>query len=126
MNYHFIPNHTDYVEDVYLDDIEECSDCEQLTEWYLSWSELTDNIKADVDSYKFVGTAEADWLARCGGKLSAMSKGMKAIEKRMLSLGMTPPYPPTDPRVKAIRRLEAKCTVYKKALKGAGISLEDA
>jgi hypothetical protein len=126
MNYHFVQEHTDDVEDVYLDDIEECSDSEQLTDWYQSWALLTESIKTDVESYKFVGTAEAEWLARCGGKLSAMCKGMKAVEARMLTLGMEPPYLPTDPRNRTIRQLEAKCIAYKKALKGAGIVLENA
>jgi hypothetical protein len=124
MNYHFIPETND-AEDVWAEDIAESSNFQELSNWFTSWTELHSEISADVESYRFVGTADDQWLKRCGGKLAALRKGIRAVENRMLSINMTPPYPPKDPRINHIRRLEDKCLRYKKVLKENGINVDD-
>lgn len=101
--------------------IAETSDVALLTEWFSEAQDQAADLRDEVDSFKAVGTAEWDWLRRVGGRLSHLTKVKRWSADRLLTLGITPPWPPSDPRLQHIRRLEARGKTLVAALRSAGV-----
>lgn len=115
----------DRSEQVDRSDIDACNCERQLSEWYRSMHETEQKIRAFVDSYRFVGRAEDEWLDRAGGKLAFLRIGKRWVEERMLGLGFEPPYPQQDGRNQTIRGLEKRNKKLKQILREHGIEAVD-
>lgn len=105
--------------------IEACTDEAQLAAWYINTEELICRIRDDVEAFRFVGTADPDWLRRSGGKLSRLRTALRWVERHMVMLGMYVPYPPTDPRKRQLRELEEVVRKLRNALKQQGVAVLD-
>ncbi len=103
--------------------VEGCCDEQQLGQWFLGANDQIDDIRDDVKSYQFCGTADAEWLKRVGGRLSMLTKVRRWTQGRMLALDMTPPWLPADPRMVEIRNLKKRLGVLTSALREAGIQV---
>lgn len=96
---------TDEIDDIELSDIRDETNEITLSRWYQTMFDLHQHIKAHCDGYREAGIEDNDWFRRTGGKIAYLKLGMRRIEARMLTLGFTPPYQPTDPRAIEIRQL---------------------
>ena len=123
LSYIDIVDHDD--DEIDIDDITECTDEGELAAWFKQLSAAYEDIWFFIDERKFSGIAEAEWLSRASGKCVYLKKGIRRVEVRMLELGFTVPHPPTDPRVKVIRRLEEKLRKVKALFAENGISFAE-
>jgi hypothetical protein len=99
---------------VTIEEIQACSDLEQLSAWYLECDRVEIEIRAHLDSYRAAGIKDEDWCRRSGGALAFRMIARRHLERRILTLGGEPPYQPTDPRAKAIRCLQDQVAKLKK------------
>lgn len=88
--------------------VEGCVDGALLAAWFLAVGDKLDEIRAFADGYREVEYGDDDWRKRAGGKLGYLKLMARWIERRILNLGLEPPYHPTDPRARYIRNLERK------------------
>jgi len=93
-------------------DIEVVRDSDDAGELHLFFNDLTDeilNCKAFISGFREAGfDSDSRDLKRMAGKLGFMHFAMKTVERRLLELGETPDYPPTDPRKMEITRLQER------------------
>ncbi|MBA3053636.1 MAG: hypothetical protein FP826_01565 [Sphingomonadales bacterium] len=109
------------------DDIEACADEAVLAGWFAAYGETIEELKAFVEGFRFTGSADPDWLRRSGGKLGYLTLTRRRIERRMLTLGFTPPWSPRDPRSVLIRRLEGEVARLRRLLEAGDSAVgEDA
>lgn len=112
--------------DLSRDQIEGCADEAQLAAWFTAVNDKIDHIGAFCAGYREADYVDEDWRRRAGGKLGYLRLTLRWIERRMLSLDMSPPWPPTDPRVREVRNLERQNKTLKgelaEALKGKSLA----
>ncbi|MEO5586084.1 MAG: hypothetical protein ABIQ81_00155 [Novosphingobium sp.] len=113
----------DLPRDAVIDMIAASADTGMILEWFRVAQRRIANIRDDVESYKFVGTADPDWLRRTGGYLSHLTKVKRWTGDRLIELGLTPPWPPSDPRVRENRLLEARVRKLTAALRAANVAI---
>lgn len=109
-----------------IEDIESCSDPEKLAAWYLGLDALYDQIRFFIDERRFAQVGDEAWFDAAAGKCGYLRVGKKRVEQRMLSLGLRPPYQPTDPRQRNLQILNEKVRKLKKLLKDHGIAIVEA
>lgn len=96
-----------------------------LVQWYRDAVVTIEEIRASVEGYRMAGIAEADWLQRVGKKLGYLKHTARWCELRLLELGYTVPYLPSDPRTRQIRLLEDRVKLLAGALVAGGLEVPD-
>jgi hypothetical protein len=76
-----------------------------LAGWYILTLDTADRISVQLKAFIEAETATDEWRHRAGAMLARCKLAMRWIERRMLTLGFMPPYPPNDPRARDITRL---------------------
>lgn len=89
-------------------EIETSTSQQDLVGWYLLALDTADVISVQLYAFTEAGTAKDEWRYRAGSMLARCKLAMRWIERRLLTLGFTPPYAPNDPRSKEITRLIAE------------------
>jgi hypothetical protein len=87
------------------EDIEACEDVLELCEWYDRCWRKQIQIKGFIDAWREAEIEDEEWFLSIAGALAYTKIGLKHIERRILTLGGTPPYCPTDPRSRQLRLL---------------------
>lgn len=87
------------------EDVDE-ADMDQLCYWFAALDEKAMQMKAFAESFRTFDASDNEWAQKNAGALAYVSIGRKWVEHRILALGGTPPYPPTDQRNFQIRQLE--------------------
>lgn len=77
-----------------------------LLDWFAALQEQTMQLKQFITAFKFADVHDEEQAARRASALAFYSIAQRWIENRLLSLGIEPPYPPTDGRNATIRKLE--------------------
>lgn len=91
-----------------IEEVRESDDAEYLHDLFIELCDEIMNCKAFIDGHRVAGFDGSETMRRLAGKLGFMNFAYKTVERRLLELGETPDYPPTDPRKVKIRELEAK------------------
>lgn len=102
--------------DLDCDEVAACSDEAQLAGWFGLIYAKIDEIECFISGYRDAGRGDEDWKRRAGGKLGYLRLAKRWVERRLLELGIPPPYPPTDPRTREIRRMERQIADLKREL----------
>lgn len=103
--------------------IESCRDAAQLAQWFSETVEQIEGLRIDIEAFRYAGTARDDSLYRAGGLLAHLGRTRRWLERRMLQCGFPIPWPPTDPRLREIKNLQARCETLRKALRDAGVEV---
>lgn len=82
-----------------------CNDPADLIHWFESLDARIVTIKEFWDAFKDTGLKDDDWKRRHCGALAYNNIGLKWVERRLLALGVKPPYPHSDPRGQHIFQL---------------------
>lgn len=95
-------------ERIQREDIEECSDLPKLCEMYDKLQERAVEIKSFLSAFSDAEIDDEAWFRKAGGALAYREIARRWVEKRILLLGGSPPYWPTDPRTRQLRILNEK------------------
>lgn len=97
-----------------------CGDLDQLAGWFVELERKAVHIKAFIDAFNDADIDDEDWFRRAAGALAFANIHRRHVERRILLLGATPPYPPTDPRAREMRSLREKVQRLEAALAAKG------
>ncbi len=98
-------------------------DVDTLCYWYEVLDERRVEMSAYFQAFREAGVNDEEWTRRAGGAMAFTKMGLTWVERRLLELGETPPYPPTDPRAREVRAMETKIKELRSLLKENGIKI---
>lgn len=90
------------------------ADMPQLCYWFAALDEKAMQMKAFAEAFRTFGAGDDQWAEKNAGAFAYVSIGRKWVEHRILALGGTPPYAPTDGRNFQIRQLEKEVARLRK------------
>lgn len=108
MTINITPPEYEYDFDLSHEDVLKETDTDQLKADYLQLDQERLEIQSFIDAYRLAQIDDEPWFKRAAGKLAYMSMASRWVERRILALGETPPYQPTDPRARELRILQEK------------------
>jgi hypothetical protein len=81
------------------------SDVDLLIYWFEALDERVVQIKEFWDAFEGLDIKDDSWEHRTRTALAYNNIGKRWVERRLLALGVTPPYPKDDPRGQTIQNL---------------------
>lgn len=94
--------------DISKEIVDATDDVECLHDWHQTLIDKDTEISEFLQAYRLAQIDDEDYFRRTAGKLAYIRIASRWIERRLLSLGETVNYPPTDPRSRQLRILEEK------------------
>lgn len=87
--------------------IKACADEQTLARWYSEHEDLSTSIRDETTTARecLGDHVDKQWLRKASDKTIHLVRSMRVIERRMLDLGFTPPYPPRNPQAREISKL---------------------
>lgn len=81
------------------------ADEQTLLHWFAEIDKAIVQMRAFLESYREAEIDDTPYYRRTAGALAFAKISSKWIERRLLGMGITPPYPPEDPRGRQLRFL---------------------
>jgi hypothetical protein len=97
-----------------IDDIKACDDVNTLHDWFELQNSEAVAIKCFIQALDEADIDDESWFRRAGGALAFRMINVKWLERKIISLGETPRYWPSDPRAKELARLNEQVRSLKK------------
>lgn len=101
---------------VSIEEIRACSDIDVLCGWFVAADERDLEQRAFLDAWRAAGIVDDDYYRRNAGALAYCAISKRHLERRILTLGGSPPYSPADPRARQLRILSDKVEKLQKRL----------
>lgn len=86
------PTVMDDLDDIKLEDVAESQSEADLHRWYRAYLEKIDHTKGRLEAANLAGTANTEWVSKCGGFIAIARRIVRAIPIRCEELGFERPF----------------------------------